>query len=210
MSKRLSEQLLYLNKGELWTSIFQEYFIVYLSKCCFRNHLPSCRAEKQQQRDATIYLLSLPRWWGMHFMLSFCCVWTTTYLQHICWSSVRTWGVTKFSFFFLLFPAAKIKWKKLEVYLIISWYNLHHLNLSLYYQIMNEKSWQQRENMHSAEMCPEEAEIDARCRKNANTWRRNSVSNLWFHTEFIKWVLSRQDLWGASRVISFLQLLCTK
>lgn len=50
-------------------------------------------------------------------------------------------GSYKILFFFLLFPAAKIKWKKLEVYLIISWYNLHYLNLSLYYQIMNEKPW---------------------------------------------------------------------
>lgn len=50
-------------------------------------------------------------------------------------------GSYKILFFFLLFPAAKIKWKKPEVYLIISWYNLHYLNLSLYYQIMNEKPW---------------------------------------------------------------------
>lgn len=45
-----------LNKGELWTSIFQEHFMFYLSRCCFRNHFPSCRAQKQEWRDASIYL----------------------------------------------------------------------------------------------------------------------------------------------------------
>lgn len=45
-----------LNKGQLWTSIFQEHFMFYLSRCCFRNHFPSCRAQKQEWRDASIYL----------------------------------------------------------------------------------------------------------------------------------------------------------
>lgn len=36
-----------LNKGELWTSIFQEHFMFYLLKRCFKNCLPSCRTRKR-------------------------------------------------------------------------------------------------------------------------------------------------------------------
>lgn len=86
-----------LNKGELWTSIFQEHFMFYLSRCCFRNHFPSCRAQKQEWRDASIYLTCLPLHKGrsqsggakMAWIFSFCGRWTITYLRHKCWWCVR-------------------------------------------------------------------------------------------------------------------------
>lgn len=118
----------------------------------------------------------------MVWILSFCVRWTITYLQQKCWWCVRTWRVTEFSSFFLLLPAAKLHWKKCEMYLMISWYDHLFRNLSPYYWLMNEKSWKYKEVTHYQRSLFRKLRDD-RHKKSQSTW--------WLHDKlYVKLMLS--------------------